>query len=386
MIAQTTAIDSGTLEKLKDIRQHLHVIAEVSEKEFETAKFIKSQLKDCQPDQLIDQLGGTGLLAIFDSGNPGPFIIFRAELDALPIQEINHFKYKSSTEGVSHKCGHDGHSTTLLGFAQWLAQNRPANGKVGLMFQPAEENGMGAAAILADEKWNDIHPDFVVAYHNLPGYNLGEIVFKPGSFTAAVKSIILKITGKTAHAAEPENGFNPAFTIADILQKVDSLSNNAPERSDFAVITPVHVNVGDLSYGIAAGYGELHLTIRTWTTAEIEKLEKNILEIAQSSCEATQTKLSVEFTQVFAANENDDLVVDAIRNAGEQLKLSVHERAYPFKWGEDFGLFTQRYKGAMFGIGAGKETPALHNPDYDFPDDILPIGIEMFKTIWQKLQ
>lgn len=373
------------MQYLSDVRKHLHKIAEVSENETETAKYLKTELESLNPDVLLDNLGGTGLLAVFDSGNDGPFAIFRAELDALPIQEINDFDYVSKTNGVSHKCGHDGHSATLLGFAQWLSKNKPSRGKVGVLFQPAEENGMGAAAILKDKRWDNYHPDYIIAYHNLPGYELGQVIYKHGSFTTSVKSIIFKITGKTAHAAEPENGYNPAFTIAEILKRGDALSNNDPERNDFAVVTPVHINLGDLSYGIAAGYGELHLTIRTWSSKEMKKLEEKIIQIAKDACAKDQMKLEIGFTQVFKANQNNDKVVNAVKLAAKQLGLDLHERAYPFKWGEDFGLFTQKYKGAMFGIGAGKDTPSLHNPDYDFPEAVLPIGINMFREIWQKL-
>ncbi|MEZ5057076.1 MAG: amidohydrolase [Saprospiraceae bacterium] len=386
MKSNNEAVSSTELKELRDIRKHVHSIAEVSCKEANTSAFFIEELKKCNPDNIIDNLGGHGILVLFKGKKSEKKIMFRAELDALPISEINEFEYKSKNPEVSHKCGHDGHATTLLGFARFLSKNKPESSDVYLLFQPAEENGMGAAAILEDEKWDNLDLDYVAAFHNLPGYPLGQIVYKRNSFTASVKSVIFKLTGKTAHAAEPEFGINPAFTLSKILNEADKLSNNDPEREDFVVITPVYMTLGDFSYGIAAGYGELHLTIRTWSASEMEKLEEKVVNIAKKACESAEIDLEIGWTQVFKANQNDDTVVNAIIEAAKENEFDCHERSYPFKWGEDFGLFTQKYKGAMFGIGAGEDTPALHNPDYDFPDEIIPVGINMFKAILEKIQ
>ena len=366
---------------LLQIRRHLHAHPELSEEEYQTADTIIGFISKYSPTQIIEKVGGAGVVAVFDSGKKGETILFRSELDALPIQETNDFEYRSTVDGVSHKCGHDGHSTILIGLAKQLFEQPLEKGKVVLLFQPAEENGRGAKAVLEDPKFAEIQPDYVFAFHNLPGYPLNQVVIKEGSFTAAVKSIIIKFHGKTSHAAEPEHGVNPAISIAEILTKTNALSNNNPSRKDFAVITPIHIDMGKIYYGISAGYGELRLTLRTWTEEEMEILKIKILQIIKETSEMNSIKTEVDWTHEFIANQNNSESVTIIREAGLSENLSVKVREHPFKWGEDFGLFTQKYKGAMFGIGAGENTPALHNPDYDFPDEMLPVGVQLFYKI-----
>jgi amidohydrolase len=168
------------LEHLIRLRHELHRHPEVSGQEQQTAERIKNYLLLLQPDELLTEVGGHGIVATFDSGQPGSALLFRAELDALPIQEINTFAHRSGVEGVSHKCGHDGHATILCGLAESLAKNKPRRGKVHLLFQPAEETGTGAAAILADPKFTTVKPDMGIALHNFPHHKLGSLMVKDG--------------------------------------------------------------------------------------------------------------------------------------------------------------------------------------------------------------
>jgi amidohydrolase len=374
-------INTELLKELVTFRKMLHANPEVSGKEYNTAKSVAEFLKTCKPTKVVENIGGTGIVAEFDSGKTGKSVMFRAELDALPIQEINTFTHASTIEGVSHKCGHDGHTTVLLGLARILSEQKPKTGKVFLLFQPAEEDGEGAKAVFADPKFEALKPDYIFAFHNLPAYPLNQIVVKNNSFTAAVKSIIIKINGKTAHAAEPENGLNPALAIAEILQESAKLSNNDTNRNDFTLITPIHIEMGEIAYGISAGYAEIRLTIRTWNEETMEKLTADLTNCVDKSAENHQIPITYSWTQEFYANQNDDAAVSLIKEVATNLSFDIFERKFPFKWGEDFGLFTQHFKGAMFGIGSGEESPSLHNPDYDFPDEILPNAIQLFHQI-----
>lgn len=380
-IQEHTKLSLAQIERLTAFRRELHAHPEVSGGERETARRITEYLRKLNPDELLEEVGGTGVVAIFNGKKSGQSILFRADMDALPIQEINHFEHRSKTDGVSHKCGHDGHTTCLLGMAELLTDERPAHGRAVLLFQPAEETGSGARAVMADKFFQKLNIDEAYAFHNLPGYPLGQIVVKNGAFTAAVKSLIIKLHGKTAHAAEPEHGDNPALAIAEILNRTNQLSNNAPGQEDFAVVTPVHVNLGDKNYGISAGYGEVHLTIRTWAQAELVRLENKVLSIVDGAKKRFRLRAEVSETQVFHANENDRMAVEKVKTAARENSFDLAERPTPFKWGEDFGLFTQQYRGAMFGIGSGEDCPALHNPDYDFPDELIPLGAAMFHEI-----
>ena len=192
------------IASLISLRKTLHKYPEVSLDEKETAKRIISFLENYPPDEIKTEVGETGILAIYKGAKPGKTVLFRCELDALPIEEINTFEHKSTIEGVSHKCGHDGHMAILCGLATQLHLQRPETGNVVLLFQPAEEDGRGAVRVYADPKFKSLKPDFVFALHTLPRYNQNQIVVKNNTFTCAVNSIIIKLKGRTSHAGEPE--------------------------------------------------------------------------------------------------------------------------------------------------------------------------------------
>lgn len=377
-------MNTALLDKLKSIRKIFHANPEVSEHEFETQKRIISFL-DEETNAIVSKVGKTGVLATFTSKVSGPTIMIRGDIDALPIMETNTFEHKSTLAGVSHKCGHDGHTTILLGLAKELSESGISKGKVLLLFQPAEENGMGAQAVLNDDSFNQETIDYVFALHNLPGYEKHEIVVKENEFTGNVKSIILKMTGKTAHAAEPEQGDNPSMAISEIMAFADNITNNKPEEADFFLMTPIYATLGDLAYGISAGYGETHFTIRSWDTDLMAKQSDNIVAFMNETCKKHNLVPDISWTQVFHANINHPEAVNFIRNAAKKNIFTLTERSYPFRWGEDFGLFTQKHKGAMFGLGSGITTPALHNPDYDYPDEITESGILMFHQIIKEI-
>ncbi len=333
----------------------------------------------------MEDIGGHGVLAIYRGRKPGPAVLFRAELDALPIAEQNDMSYRSKNEGVSHKCGHDGHMAILLGLAGYLKDHRPEHGEVYLLFQPAEEDGSGALAVLSDPRVENLAFDYCFAIHNLPGYPLGSVVTREGSFTAAVRSLVIKLTGKTSHAAEPEHGINPSQAVCELLRITRGMEVTDDEDPDFTLITPVHIRVGEPAYGVSAGYGELHLTLRCWTPERVKEIERSLLEICARTAGSHQLKLETNWTNTFFANYNGADVVKIIRAVARSQHLQVLERSKPHKWGEDFGAITQRFPGAMFGLGAGESCPALHNPDYDFPDALLEPGLRMYTGLCQTL-
>ncbi|MEO9868859.1 amidohydrolase [Ekhidna sp.] len=369
------------LKELVGFRKELHQYPEVSQNETQTQKRIIQFLSNQEIQ--ARKIGKTGVYVLFDSGIDGKMIMLRSDHDALPIQEINNFEHKSTIEGVSHKCGHDGHTAIMCGVAKHFRENPIDRGRLLLLFQPAEENGEGAKAVLNDPNF-DFRPDLVFAFHNLPGYPLRRVVVKEGSFNAAVKSIIIELNGKTAHAAEPEMGTNPAKTISELITMFDEENQPDIDRDDFALTTPVHVQLGEISYGVSAGHAQVHYTIRTWSSEMMYELMDRLVNRIDQICESNNIKNTIHWTEAFEASKNDANAVQLIKSAAIENSLALDERDRPFKWGEDFGLFTQRFTGAMFGIGSGEECPALHNPDYDFPDGIIETGISMFVTIVKK--
>lgn len=368
------------------LRHYLHQHPEVSCGEQNSSAYLKARiLEDCQPDELIT-FEHYGLVAVYKGVKPGKRILIRGDFDALPIQEVNDFSYKSMSPGVSHKCGHDGHAAILYALARQLAIERPEQGDALLLFQPAEENGEGARGMIADPKFARIQPDYVVALHNLPGFELHTLVWKMGPFTAAANSMIIKLYGKTSHAAEPEKGINPALAIAEITMRIAEQNQPDLQTADFRIATPIYSTMGEKSYGVSAGYGELHFTLRAWHNEVICSFEETCEQIAREVASRNRLGIEVKWTEQFFANINREEVIEAVCRAGAGQQLQLVEREMPFKWGEDFGIFTERYPGAMFGLGAGKDCPALHNPDYDFPDELIHTGAALFKRIVQELQ
>jgi amidohydrolase len=372
-------------EALILLRKELHKNPELSGKELETAKRIIAFLEKQDPDEIITEIGGSGIAAIYKSNRAGKTVLFRCELDALPIEEINTFEHRSLINGVSHKCGHDGHMAILCGLANELSHNRPETGTIILLFQPAEENGSGAQKVFSDTKFCLLQPDFVFALHNLPGFPKNQIVVKNETFTCAVNSIIVKLKGVTAHAGEPEKGINPALAIASIITHFDAIIQPDISKANYCLITPIYTEMGKKAYGVSAGAGEVHFTIRSDSNLQMKKVETNLENLAQAIAKEYQLECNITWTESFQANENNIEAADHIRNAAKTNNFELLEKETPFTWGEDFGLFTQLYPGAMFGLGSGINTPALHNPDYDFPDDIISTGVSVFHKISKQI-
>lgn len=369
------------IQQLVALRRELHRFPELSSLEFETAQRIVNFLLPFEPGQIITALGTTGVAAVYDFGDPETTIMIRCELDALPIQEINTFEYRSATDSVSHKCGHDGHMVIVAGLAEWLQNASLDNARIVLLFQPAEETGEGAPSILADENFEQIIPDYIFALHNLPGFPMHQIVTTGSEFTATVQSVSISLHGKESHAAEPENGLNPALALAELINSYNDIVVNDINSEDFALITPVYSSMGSKDYGVSPADGELHLTIRTWPPDEMNALMKKIETIAQDVALKHSLKHEMLWFDYFSATKNDPFCNTIIKESAKERGFQLNQREHPFKFGEDFGVFTQRYPGAMFGLGSGEETPALHNPDYDFPDEIIETGIAMFREI-----
>ena len=363
------------------LRKELHENPELSCFEHETAKRIQRFIKKHNPTLILENIAGTGLAVIYKYPKKGKSITIRCELDALPIQEENEFKHKSKNKGVSHKCGHDGHMAIVSGLIFWLKNQSFNSGEIILLFQPAEENGKGAKRVVNDEKFKNLKTDYVFALHNIPQEPLHRIIVANIDFSADVQSFIIKIKGKKSHASEPENGKNPALAITSIIASLSNLEVPKPENENFTLVTPVHISMGQLAYGISPENAELHYTMRTWSEEKTTDIKNQINSLIEPICHKHKLKYQIEWLEYFPAATNDIESNNYIIQAAKENNFKITERPYPFKFGEDFGWFSREYKTAMFGLGAGVKTPALHNSDYDFPDVIIETGIKMFQSI-----
>ena len=380
------AIGDMDSQSIVDLRKNLHRYPELSGEETCTADLIKNELNKTKPTRIIDKVRGHSIIAEYCFAGKGPTVLLRCELDALPIQEQNEFSHKSSLEGISHKCGHDGHMSIMLGVANDLHIRPLSTGKVLLLFQSAEETGEGAKQVADYLRDEAINIDYVFALHNIPGMELNSISCKKGIFSPEVISIDINLRGRVSHAAEPEGGISPALAIADTIRSLHDMNNPEKESDNFFLITPIEVKMGNTAYGIAAGDGIIRYTMRTWGTESLSNyrliIENTLAKIIQ------QTKgleYSIDWHQEFRANINDDTAVEIIEKASLACGLNFIEMDQPLSFGEDFGFLTSQYPGAMFCVGAGKDCKPLHDTFYDFPDKIIYAGIQVFSEILRSI-
>ncbi len=374
-----------TLDDLRQFRHALHARAERSRHEQNTAAFVASRLEAHAPDRIVTELGGHGLAAIYNGASDGPTVLIRCELDALPIPESITLEYGSEAEDTAHKCGHDGHMTMVAGLAPLLADQRPDTGRVILLFQPAEETGEGAQLVIDDPKYGELSPDYVFALHNLPGFPLGSVIVRDGVFSSASKGLIVRLTGATSHAAEPEQGRSPALAVAALINSISAAPQFATALHESAKATIIHARVGEIAFGTSPGYGEVMATLRAHDNDVMERLSRHCVELAERTATAFDLDHETEWVEPFPITAGDPGCVETVRECAGALGLSTVEPPEPFAWSEDFGNFTGRHRGALFGLGSGEEHPALHNPDYDFPDELIHYGLGMFGTIIGRL-
>ena len=369
------------------IRRELHQHPELSGHEAQTARFVEDKLQAFNPTKVIRHVGGHGLLVEYFFSEDGPTLLFRADMDAVAVQEPDDMPYHSQNPGVAHKCGHDGHTTILLRFAQMLSEHPLTKGRVLLLFQPAEEDGSGAKAVMDTKVLDYYKIDKAFALHNIPGYPASAVLFKEGSFTCAVVSVSITLTGKTSHAAEPQKGISPIPATLSIVDKLLRWNNTDIQSDDYFLSTIVEIHVGEEAYGVSAGNSVIRATLRAKTDKLLHQHAQQLKELVATECERTpDLQHEMEWLEPFSANENDSQSVSLIKSAAIRNDLPYIELQTPFSWGEDFGLFTQQYKGALFGLGAGENCAPLHSPRYDFPDEVIETGATLFYTIAEENQ
>jgi amidohydrolase len=371
------------MNNLIQLRHTLHQFPEIALEESQTAQRILEFFQPLKPDQIFEKLGGTGLAFIFKGRKPGKRFLFRCELDALPIEDLKESSYQSKIPGKGHLCGHDGHMAIICGLGEKVAQNRPETGEVILLFQPAEETGDGAKAVLEDPRFEQIKPDFAFALHNLPGYPKHQIVMRRGTFAAGSTGMSIYLKGKTSHSAHPEAGINPSQALAKLIQELPQLPK---EAVGFALLTLIHAELGSLAFGTSAGRGSLSLTLRAFDQQDLDVLIGKVKAKANAIAESERLEVDFSFVEQFAVSVNDPELYDLVEKTAKNLGLSLVEKPEPFRWSEDFGLFSQFCPSFLFGLGAGENCPQLHEGTYDFPDELIETGVGMFEAILSSLQ
>ena len=370
------------MDHLYPLRHHLHAYPELSGNEKQTQKFICHHLNEMGIAKVYTTKGDHSVLAEVHRSGTGPVVLFRCEMDALPIEEVNDLSYRSTRTYIAHTCGHDGHMAIMLGFIRAILDYPPGEGIILALFQSAEETGEGAQKIIDSGNLQNYDIDYVFAMHNIPGYPLGTVICKTGLFTPAVESISIELHGKTSHAGEPDKGMNPAGVLGDLITYLNGLHHPDKSGPEYCVSTPIQIQMGEEAYGTSAGHAVVRYTFRTWDGDQLQKLKKKVEhEVLRVVFQKMDMRVEMEWKQPFKPNNNHQEAVNHIRTAARKSQLEYVEKKEPFEWGEDFGLFTATFKGAMFGLGSGEDCPALHHPNYDFPDALIPYGIRMFHHI-----
>lgn len=381
----TIALTNQDIVELTAWRRHLHRNPELSNEEEKTAGKVVDFLDDTRPDAVLTGLGGHGVAVVYDSGKPGLTVLFRSELDALPIEELSGVEHSSLLPGKSHMCGHDGHTAILAALGRYFGRNRPASGRAVLMFQPAEETGNGAAGVVADPRFAAIAPDFAFSLHNLPGVPFGEVRLKPGTVNCASRGMRIVFDGKTAHSSMPETGISPMLAISGLMPQLPELAQATFADDDFRMVTVTHASMGEAVFGVAPGRAEVWATLRTRRDDNMAALCAEAEALAADTAAEHGLSCAFDYHEIFVASVNAPEAVEHLVRALDDEGIKHSEDALPMRASEDFGIFGHGAKSAMFFLGAGERHPALHNPDYDFPDDLIPIGARVFLRVARNL-
>jgi len=368
------------------LRKKLHELAELSGVEEKTAEFVRNYLQELGPDQVVTGIGGHGVAAVFNGieQGSGPRVLLRAELDALPIPEWAESSYASKTPGVSHKCGHDGHMAMVLAVAEMLAAGAVKKGSVVLLFQPAEEIGQGAGWVIQDEKFGALKPDWVFGLHNLPGFPLGQVILRRGVFASASVGLKVRFEGATSHAAEPHQGRSPAQAVAQAIQALSAVPQFQTALHEASKVTVIHARLGAPAFGTSPGEAEVMATLRAHRGDVLNRIKDKCMSMLQAIATAENLKMESSWVEEFPSTVNHDEAVDYVETAAEHLGMDIARQDVPFPWSEDFGNYTKNIRGAFWGLGSGLNHPALHHPNYDFPDDLIEKGASLFSEILRR--
>lgn len=370
-----------TPPSLIEFRHELHRRPETAGQERETAERIKNYFADHHPDFSVEEgVGGHGLLLSKHYG-PGPEVAFRAELDGLPIRESSDAPHRSEVEGRSHVCGHDGHMTILLDTVRKIEEIGPSRGALHLIFQPAEETGHGARAMLESGRLDGFHPDMIYALHNIPGRPMGQVLGVDANFACGSVGAKIDIEGQTAHAAHPEDAVNPLIIAVTVLDDVLSLIDDKRLKG-YALATPIGLVSGDETFGTSPKEAKLMVTLRAVKKDDLQYLMDATQDIVRRHDEQSRATLDLDWVDFFPVTKNPPLT-DRLREACRRAGVDFAPLDNPFRWSEDFGNFQRNFRAYMFGLGSGEEQPPLHSAEFDFPDELIDVGSSVFLELFK---
>ncbi|SEC43501.1 MULTISPECIES: M20 aminoacylase family protein [Bradyrhizobium] len=371
-------------DELTAIRRDLHAHPEIGFEEVRTSGIVADKLTSWGIE-VHRGLGGTGVVGVLKGkGNSSKKIGLRADMDALPMEENTNLKWRSTIPGRFHGCGHDGHTTMLLGSARYLAETRNFDGTVHFIFQPAEEGLGGARAMIKDGLFKQFPCDEVYGLHNAPDLNHGEIAILPGPAMAAADFFDIRIQGYGAHGAMPERSKDAVVIAMTLGQALQSIVSRNVDPLQAAVLSITQIHSGS-AYNVIPGEAWMCGTVRCFSDEIRELIRKRMREIAAGFATAYDAEISVEIRDGFSVLVNQEeqsrVVEEVARTVVDPAKVIT--RSTPKMGSEDFADMMQAIPGAYFWVGHDGSVP-VHNPGYVLDDKILPIGASMFARIIEK--
>ena len=373
--------------KLTEWRRELHQHPELAFEEHRTAAFVASKLESFGL-QVTTGIAGTGVVGTLSKGGGNRAIGLRADLDALPILEANEFEHVSKTPGVMHACGHDGHTIMLLGAAEYLANHGDFSGTIHFIFQPAEENEGGARAMVEAGLFEQFPVESVYGMHNIPGIPVGAFAIKDGPIMAAFDIFEIEVIGKGGHAAIPQQTVDPIIVASQIVMALQTLVSRQINPLEPSVLSVTQVHAGE-AYNVIPDSAVIRGCTRCFSTKIQQQLEDGIAKISEQIAGSFGATVNVTYERrypptVNAVRETEDAIQAAAETVGMN---NVNTSPTPSMGSEDFAYMLLAKPGSYIWIGNGRGEGScmIHNPGYDFNDDILPIGASYWAHLSQSL-
>ena len=367
-------------------RRDLHAHPELGFEETRTSDVVAGKLR-AWGLEVHRGIGRTGVVGVLRGGTSNRSIGLRADMDALPVVEANTFEHRSVHEGRMHACGHDGHTTMLLGAAKYLAEKRNFDGVVNFIFQPAEEGIGGARAMIADGLFEKFPCEAVFGMHNRPGLAVGKFAVRAGPMMAGGAFFDIRVTGKGAHGARPEAGIDPVLVASHVAIALQSIVSRNVRPVEPAVVSVTKIHGGD-AYNVIPQTAELSGTVRAFTREVMELIETRMRHVVKGTAEAFGAAAELDFRLTFAPTVNDPAEADFAAGVCSEVvgEANVNRNPSLIVASEDFSFMLEKVPGCYFNIGngAGEGACEVHNPGYDFNDDALALGATVFARIVEK--
>lgn len=363
-------------------RRHLHQYPETLYDLPLTIRFVEEKLKSFGCDRIETGIGRSGIVAIINGKNgDGPSIGLRADMDALPITETSGVEWASTIPGKAHSCGHDGHTAMLLGTAKYLCETRNFRGSAVLVFQPAEEGGAGALAMINDGMMERFGISEIYGVHNLPGLPVGQFAMCKGPIMAATDEFDFFIKGRGGHAAQPHRTIDPIMTGAQLLSAVQNIVSRNTDPLDSLVISVTKFHAGE-AYNVIPQEAKLSGTVRSLSKETRAFAEQRLREVAAGIAATTGAEITVRYKNNYPVTFNHDAQTEFAARIAKAVAgdAMVQTDVNPMMAAEDFSYMLEARPGAYIFIGNG-DTAGLHHPAYDFNDEAIPYGISYFVSI-----